>query len=269
MRGFYIHPENTRRSSATEERLLQVLKALATSSKRALSIGALAQRAGYKDVKQLRRDLKTLKERGLVEIYWSGFPSDRQAHRRIAILAADLITVDTSAIEDEENEETEMVVSLPTPSYRMDTAFSESASINLPTSVYCLIGVYVKYVLERKMRAAEAILDRIKRRLPKGEFFEGVLLGLEGFKNSMVDDASTFFNSLNGNCDFRQVSRDFMAEFKKPSHTLYDRGYFYSLVLCTRVMFKMAELVREFPKSTPNLPAIREEASIEEDFEGE
>jgi hypothetical protein len=270
MRGSCIPTDNIRGSSATEERLLQVLKALATSAKRALSISALAQKAGYSELKELRRDLKTLKERGLVEIYWSGFPSDRKAHRRIAVLAADLITVDTSTIEDEENETTELCISLPTTSH-ISAAFANlKASLSLPYSVHILIWRYVELVLHRELQAAERILDKIKRRLPTGEFFEGVQFGLEGFQNSIVNDTSspTFFNSLNENCDLQQIRRNFMDEVKKSSHALYDRGYFYALTLCTRVMIKNAELTGKlFSKPMPNMPSKSpQEASLEEEF---
>lgn len=76
-----------------EERLFQILKALASSSKKALTIKSLMKQATYKDHKELNKDLKKLQLLGLVEFRRSGFPSDSNQHKKIVVLNAEPIMI--------------------------------------------------------------------------------------------------------------------------------------------------------------------------------
>lgn len=75
------------------ERLFRVLKILANSSRGVLALTTLMQKAGYGKLRDFRRDLHELKRLGLVDLQRSGFPSDSQMHRKIAVLTADVITI--------------------------------------------------------------------------------------------------------------------------------------------------------------------------------
>jgi len=77
----------------SEWKLFAVLKALASSSKKALTTKTLMQKSSYKNHKQLNRDLKKLRELGLIEFQHSGFPSDSKSHHRIVVLKAEPILV--------------------------------------------------------------------------------------------------------------------------------------------------------------------------------
>jgi len=63
-----------------EQRLFEVLRALASSCSKALTVKSLMKRAGYKDYKELNRDLKKLRQLGVIEFRRSGFPSDSFSH---------------------------------------------------------------------------------------------------------------------------------------------------------------------------------------------
>jgi hypothetical protein len=76
-----------------EERLFQILKALASSSKKALTIKSLMKQAMYKDHKELNKDLKKLQQLGLIQFRRSGFPSDSNQHKKIVVLNAEPIRV--------------------------------------------------------------------------------------------------------------------------------------------------------------------------------
>lgn len=90
-----------------DRRLFEILKVLASSSKKALTIKCLMKCASYKDRKKLNIDLQILKKQGLVEFRYSGFPSDRLAHHKIVVLQAEPLIVHSEMELEEETEITE------------------------------------------------------------------------------------------------------------------------------------------------------------------
>ena len=80
-----------------ENRLFEILKALAQSSRKALTIKALVTKARYKDYRELNKDLKKLREMGIIEFRYSGFPSDRFNHEKVVVLDAEPIKVHADA----------------------------------------------------------------------------------------------------------------------------------------------------------------------------
>lgn len=91
-----------------EEKLFEVLKALAVSSKKALTISTIIKKANYTNHKLFVEDMKKLKELGLIEIRQSGFMGHSMAHPKIICLQAEPLIVHAETefpLEDEIGEE--------------------------------------------------------------------------------------------------------------------------------------------------------------------
>jgi len=99
------------------ERLFEILKILAHAHHGALTLTALMKKTGYSKLRDFRRDLHDLERLGLVELQRSGFPSDSDMHRKIAVLTADVITVHSEKETEEYLATDESVEIRLSPSY--------------------------------------------------------------------------------------------------------------------------------------------------------
>lgn len=133
----------------SEWKLFLVLKALASSSKKALTIKTLMKKGSYKNHKELNKDLKKLRQMGLIEFQRSGFLSD--SHSPI------MVHSEAELPQNEVDEDDKIAIRLTNPS-------RESLLVETHTPFgsisYQTLGDFMKLPIEeRKKIYAGSILD--------------------------------------------------------------------------------------------------------------
>lgn len=210
-----------------QERLFGVLQALATSSSRALTLPTLRDKARYKSSKALRADLKILEEKGLIAFQKSGFPSDSHMHKKIVIMNTNIIWVYPR--EELENHEPE--ATLPSFNGKPSTV---GGSHELPYGIISRsTPLFFSFIRNRKFTEAERIQRDINKLLPKGEFYTGFAMALNGILISTQDrDEEAYVNKIDvGN--MKNINRDirvFKKQIKRQLTPDYDKGYFSAMV---------------------------------------
>jgi len=97
----------------------------------------------------------------------------------------------------------------------------------LPTT---LITQFFRLVAIRNYQAAEIVLARVKKKLPRGEWNRGYFMALNGILLAFqTKDPRAFVNNLT-EADLPQCGREFMAHARNSLHADYDRGYFSAMI---------------------------------------
>jgi len=97
----------------------------------------------------------------------------------------------------------------------------------LPTT---LITQFFRLVAIRNYQAAEIVLARVKKKLPRGEWNHGYFMALNGILLALqTRDPRAFVNNVT-EADLPQCGREFMAHARNSLHAEYDRGYFSAMV---------------------------------------
>jgi len=91
----------------------------------------------------------------------------------------------------------------------------------LPT---VLINRFFELAVLRNFRAAEIVLTQIQQRLPKGEWYRGYYMALNGILLGLQNqDLRCFVNKMS---DLKQYREEFLRHSENRLHAEYDRGFF-------------------------------------------
>jgi len=216
-----------------EQRLLAVLKALASTGRKSMRLGVLMKRARYKKIEDLRRDIEELEKQELVAYAKSGFPSDSHLHQKVVILRADVISIPISDEEIEELVTEEKEVNPPifvSPS-------SVAEKLEIPNSVTLLATRFTELICEKHFEKASELLSKILKVLPKAEWAKGYYYALNGIHiGSQSNDIRLFINNV-ADADIPKCIKEFRKEVNDTLHGLYDRGFFSAMILYLRVRY--------------------------------
>jgi len=224
-----------------KERLFEILKFLAKSSRKSLSIGYLMRKARYKSISDLHRDLKELHKEGLIDYYWSGFPSDRNAHRKLVVLSADVVVVHE---EDEKRNSPQNLSKLDRLILEyVPNEKEEECPPKMLNKANLLTARFAQAIQSGNRSTARKLLELMCEVLPKTEWYAGYLHALNGIYLE-TKESNTFHGTVQTPEKIKNAIKIFDIESTKPLRANYDKGYFYALKVFYRAKLRLLREIK-------------------------
>ena len=215
------------------------------------SLGELAKIAGFKSVnnKVFREALENLQKKGIIEIQQGGFTGDSMHHRKMVVLKADVMYFYEEYQSEEYKEESEELKDYIVVSVKDEKEKRVHDEMRIQIPHLPLMIRFFQLLLKRKFTKSKRMLNKIESKLPKGNYYVGILAALKGMFDALYEDKKYLFMPKAINLtlnELKDLHRKFYEKVRLAIHMpflvpSYDMGYFLAWDTFIRFLIKLKE----------------------------
>jgi len=198
----------------------KILNVLTKNPKNLIALRDLARKAGFAGahLKDFKLGFSFLQRKEVIKLIRSGWKSEGY-HKPVVILTSDVFILDGAEVDlgiEPEPNRPHFPVEKDTQPLNRKLSSHQKKEIN-------------SFFTHFPHREAMKILERMRKTLPKDEWFQGLWMSLSGLLTAKKDRTQhAFIHKIDANnkTSIKSLKRNFKKETRNKMHGSYDRGFF-------------------------------------------